>query len=261
MQLPGGMLAGDGSVARDVGLHPITGALELALHEAADGSGRAECIDRMIAAAVTLPVAGADPAALTVGDRQYLMVAIARTLGHRLFWLTGTCPACDKPFDAPLDLDAFPVKPAGAGYPYAELTLPGGALRIRAPTGADQAAIAGIADPRAAVEALARRLIDPQPAAEPPLDEDALEAIDAAAQAVSPEAPQALATACPDCGTETALPFDIAALLLSKLDDPLDDVHEIASAYHWAEADILALPRSRRAAYLDRIARDRGVAR
>jgi hypothetical protein len=259
MQLPGGMLAENGRVVRDVGLRPLTGAVQLALWDAASdaASGRSDRIDGLLSAAVELPAPGG-PEALTVADRQFLLVQIARALGHARFWLTGTCGDCGSPFDACIELADVPVKPAGPGFPYAVADLPTGRVRVRAPTGADQAAISGIDDPLAAVAALARRLVVDGP---DDLDEAALAAIDAAAQEVSPEAAQALATTCPDCGADNALPFDIAALLAGTLGDPLDEIHEIASVYHWGEAEILALSPARRRAYLDRIDRDREVQR
>ena len=41
-------------------------------------------------------------------------------------------------------------------------------------------------------------------------------------------------------------------------DSLLTDTHRIASAYGWSEAEILALPRTRRRRYADLIAQERG---
>lgn len=69
-----------------------------------------------------------------------------------------------------------------------------------------------------------------------------------------------LGTRCTDCGSAIVSPFDVQAFVGAELADGarhlLDEVHRIASTYHWSEQDILALPRSRRMAYLDRIDRD-----
>ncbi len=70
-----------------------------------------------------------------------------------------------------------------------------------------------------------------------------------------------LAAECAACGGEIVLPFDVAAFLDDELRARarrlLDDIHVIASAYHWSEDAILALPRQRRLAYLERIEAER----
>jgi len=83
--------------------------------------------------------------------------------------------------------------------------------------------------------------------------------ISEAIENVSPEIPLSLQSACPDCAEINDIPFDIAAHLISFFKNPFEDVHEIASAYHWTEAQILALSRPRREAYLSLIERDAGV--
>ncbi|MDK3073550.1 hypothetical protein QO034_10540 [Sedimentitalea sp. JM2-8] len=69
-----------------------------------------------------------------------------------------------------------------------------------------------------------------------------------------------IGTRCTECGSAIVSPFDVQAFVGAELEDAarrlLDDVHRIASTYHWSEQDILALPRSRRMAYLGRIDRD-----
>ena len=60
--------------------------------------------------------------------------------------------------------------------------------------------------------------------------------------------------ACVKCGHDWAVGFDPAAFLWTELDALarrlLDQVHRLAKAYRWAEADILAMTAARRAAYL-----------
>lgn len=72
-----------------------------------------------------------------------------------------------------------------------------------------------------------------------------------------------LAAACPACGAAVTAPFDVAAFLDAEMQARagrlLDEVHLIASTYHWAEGAILALPVERRQAYLARILAARAV--
>ena len=59
-------------------------------------------------------------------------------------------------------------------------------------------------------------------------------------------------------------PFDVPAFVMSELREHgrtlLDDVHALASVYHWTEPDIFALPLRRRLAYLARLDADRNTA-
>lgn len=65
------------------------------------------------------------------------------------------------------------------------------------------------------------------------------------------------ALSCPVCHFEWTAVFDITTYFWKELSamahDLLQDVHTIASAYGWSEADILALSSPRRAFYLSRI--------
>jgi hypothetical protein len=60
---------------------------------------------------------------------------------------------------------------------------------------------------------------------------------------------------CPRCGVGTTEPFDVTSFLFSELADwarqLLFDVHDLARAYGWTEAEILALPPRRRELYLE----------
>ena len=66
---------------------------------------------------------------------------------------------------------------------------------------------------------------------------------------------------CPLCDTTVEVLFDSFSLLAAELrytSSILLEVHRLASAYHWTEAEILALPTRRRRGYLSLI--DKGVA-
>ena len=74
-------------------------------------------------------------------------------------------------------------------------------------------------------------------------------------QQADPQADLQLALRCPDCGHEWQPPFDIARFLWQELHGwalhLLREVDTLAQAYHWAEADILAMSPRRRQAYLE----------
>ena len=66
-----------------------------------------------------------------------------------------------------------------------------------------------------------------------------------------------LTLACPTCDARQGVHFDIASFLWAKIRQAaqrlLDEVHELAWAYGWSEASILAMNVARRQAYLERV--------
>lgn len=69
-----------------------------------------------------------------------------------------------------------------------------------------------------------------------------------------PPAGPPLALNCPACGHRWSEPLDVAALIKADTEAAatrlLQEVHLLATAYHWSERDILALPPARRRFYL-----------
>jgi hypothetical protein len=80
-------------------------------------------------------------------------------------------------------------------------------------------------------------------------------AISAGMAAADPQADVQLACACPACGQTWPALFDIASVLWSEIHvwarRLLRDVHTLARAYGWREADVLALSPTRRQIYLE----------
>lgn len=79
--------------------------------------------------------------------------------------------------------------------------------------------------------------------------------LDRELEALDPLANLELSLSCPDCGHPWAAPFDVAGYVWSEVrawgEATLLDVHVLALAYGWPEADILALSPVRRQRYLD----------
>jgi hypothetical protein len=75
--------------------------------------------------------------------------------------------------------------------------------------------------------------------------------------AMAPEVSRPLAGTCPACAAAVEAPLHVARLVVAEFTRESASLHDevdlIARAYHWAEADILRLPRGRRQAYADRI--------
>jgi hypothetical protein len=259
MALPGGLVRADGTVDRTYAWKPVDGTLELALAAAAQARARPEAVSQALAGA--LEQVGGAPAsleridALSVPDRRFLIIELAHALGLSFAWWTHRCAACGTQFDFSFDLHELPVMPAGECYPTAEVKTTCGRVRLRVPTGADQARLAAADDDAAAAHLLAELCISPcdpstSGAVIDELTPEDLAAIDEALEELAPKPVWAVQAPCPDCGSVNVISIDAAAWLAQIADGPTREVHEIALAYGWNERDILTLPRAQRQKYL-----------
>lgn len=261
--LPGGLLRG-GELRRDYAFAPLTGEVELALAEAGRGGGSLPRRVTAVLSAALAELAGGpatpeEVRSLCVADRQYLMRQLGARLGPAELWLSAGCAECGAAFDLPVRPAELPVKPAGAGFPVAVVsTEAGGEARFRVPTGADQEAVAGLADPDEARRLLARRCrLEPSGL---DLAEGDLEKVEEALERVSPELTLRVGVACPECGAANEVYIDPYRCLGAIGDDLFGEIHALASVYHWSEREILGMPRERRHLYLRMVERSRGVA-
>lgn len=204
--------------------------------------------------------AEADPAGLSVGQRDGLLLDLrARMFGAHAAALAA-CPACGEQLELAFELDDLRASPPAD--PSAPVELHDGEYRLRAtpPTAADLLAIeqyGGLAERRAAL--LERCLLaahrDDQPLPAHALPAPLVAQLAARLAAADPQADVQLALGCPACGHSWSALFDIVAFLWRELDAwarrTLHDVHTLARAYGWREAEILALSPERRALYLE----------
>ena len=191
----------------------------------------------------------------------------AELFGSRLVSVVA-CPNCGSQlqltFDA-ADLGAIPSLAAPGADADAELltlTSPPYTLRYRLPNSTDVLAAGQSESVEAARWLLLRRCLQSaernQAAVTP--EELPAEVVDALAAQMARADPQAdlqVDVSCPVCGKEWATTLDVAAYLWAEIDRwarrLLREVHALASAYGWREADILALSAARRQAYLELI--------
>lgn len=175
---------------------------------------------------------------------------------------SGTCPTCGELFDVSFSLSAYlshdhPRRPRNVAGPDAQgwYTLRGTSQRLRVPSVAD---LLAALDDNDAAGALAARCIMPN---------DGRRAVvaraDRALQALSPNPVPYIGGACPACGTEMNMAFDPLTYSLAEFRQLFrgifQEVHALASAYGWAEATLLAMPRSRRRQYWALVEADRAV--
>lgn len=266
--LPGGALIGS-RLEREAAFRPLTGRIEAQLAELAfSGLSRPQQVSAMLAAALAhvggRPASEALAAGLSVPDRQFLMLAFALECGNDEQWRHVTCTRCQARFDVGFRLSQLPVTPAGAGYPWAELSLAGRPARLRLPTGDDEAGF-GAMPPGPARRALALRCVAEIDGVPPDTEilgsfgEREIDAIDEALDAIAPQVAATLSTVCTECGAAQTLELDVYQTFVFETQPLYREVHRLASHYHWSEAQILRLPRERRRLYLDLIDRSDGM--
>lgn len=258
----------DGRRCRTAHLRAVTAADEVALHELDQALRPAQQATLLLGRCLCTvgdeagPLPG-DAAALVprlvIGDREALLLHLRRlTFGDRLDCLL-TCPAEDC--RAPLDLTLRVSELLLPGYEAAPerhtwRLADGREVHFRLPTVADVAAVAAQAatDPDGAAATLLRRCVDDTVELPP----DAAEAVSQAMADADPQAELRLALDCPACGESFSALLDAGNYLLAELSGRVRqvfrEIHTLARAYGWREADLLAMTPRRRARYLELIA-------
>ena len=267
MLLPGGLPV-NGNLERTVDFRPLTGHIEQALFDANHGSPKPDRISRILAHALASvggrPVDPGTAAALTVADRQFLMIHLAARIFGDTFWATGTCTDCDTDFDIRIERSRLPVKSAGKTYPFVSLTLDGSHIKAIVPRGKDQAEIAGLDDRRAMEKLLECCLVSVDGNPPPENFAENLSAacwkqLDEAFESVSPLVTTRLQTHCPECGSTQVMDIDPYGMDAYKADSLYEEIHCLAIHYHWSEKEILDLPREKRHLYIKLIDRATGL--
>jgi hypothetical protein len=206
--------------------------------------------------------AAVDWAALPHTDLD-VAVVLARTLVFGdVIRATATCPTSDcgskisVAFSLREYLDHHRPGRARGVEPDASpgwFRITGQAIRFRVPTAGDLSAARTAARPD---EVLMAACVEPTnlPAARRSRVERALERL-------APTLVDEVAGTCPECGSSITMWFDPVSYCLRELRDQAagiyDDIHVLASAYHWSEERILALPRARRVRYADMVRDER----
>jgi hypothetical protein len=185
--------------------------------------------------------------AQTLGSRiAALLRLVITTTGRRTAELTSHCieRSCGATFEIELPLGALAAQPEEGGE--IEVALRDGReVALRCPRGEDLRAWSCGVGVQTMLEALCLRG-DPRP-------DDARDIGDAMTR-VDPLVDFSIRCCCPACGAENGMPVDLELLALRSLRASqqalLREVHEFARHYGWTEAETLAIPRARRAAYL-----------
>ena len=134
-------------------------------------------------------------------------------------------------------------------------------MRFRLPNSHDLAAVSGSSDPTAARVLLLERCLAARKAGQPvpasTLPTGVVEAVEARMSKLDPQGETILELRCAACGHQWRAALDIGRFFWQELAAEarrlLREVHLLASAYGWGEAEILALTPARRDAYLAQV--------
>ncbi|MGE5138287.1 MAG: hypothetical protein ACM3JD_02390 [Rudaea sp.] len=202
-----------------------------------------------------------DAEKLTAGARDAELVRLyAQTFGERVTALA-RCTNCGELLDLSFDLSTLQ---AGCGdtqreWRVSSRSAPAYDIRFRLPSSTDLAHASRAASAAEARADLLERCVisaerEGAPVQPRDLPEDVVAVLGQAMAEHDPQSDLLLGTTCPACRAEQDVTFDIVQFMWSEIAararQVLVNVHSLALAYGWSEADILALPRARRAVYL-----------
>ncbi len=193
--------------------------------------------------------AGADVADWPLGRRNQAIADLrGRCFGPRMRAET-KCPHCGEAVEFALDVAALVAEPG----PASETVAVAGA-DYRLPTSRILARVANESDVEAAAALLCESCrIGGEATA---LSPEQMDEVGEALARADPLAEIAFDFECPGCGEDFREGLDIAAFFWREIEVEarrlMIDVHTLASAYGWREADVLALSPARRAFYVER---------
>jgi hypothetical protein len=239
-------------------MHALTPQAMLRVWEAGFGQ---QPVDRALT--ILLHASGGESAkalaALTVGERdRRLLSAREQTFGHTLE-AYAECGACGERLEFTLTTDAIRCTGPDTADKRERLCIDGVELSLRLPSSNDLRALSACSDIHGAHAQLLERCIVAATRDGAPIVADALppNVIAGAAARMTDLDPQAevlLDLRCPTCNANQQVLFDIAAFFWSEIGACakrlLREVHLLARAYCWREADILAMSAWRRECYL-----------
>ena len=209
-------------------------------------------------------------ASLTVGQRDARLLSIyEHSFGPHVSGLTD-CPQCRETLECTFRVAdiGLPAPSQAANHVY-QLDTAGYTVQFQLPCSRHLAAVANLRqEPQPVVGetvAGARTHLLEQCVVEvgrtgerltvADLPDDVSAAVVEEMADADPQADVRFQFACAACAHQWAVPFDIVPFLWAKIAERartlLHEIHLLATAYHWREADILALSSVRRRSYLD----------
>jgi hypothetical protein len=200
-------------------------------------------------------------AQFSVGERDACLLAFREeTFGSRLASLT-QCPACAEQVELQIETsDLYVAKPEAEAL--LRVNMADHAIEFRLPTSLDVASLDPTADAKLNRQQLLQRCVisarrgevEVTPAE---LPDEAVAAVTRRMSEIDPQADVQLSLTCPRCQHAWQTPLDIVSYFWSEIHAwahrTLREIHILAAAYGWREAEVLALNPWRRHAYLELI--------
>jgi hypothetical protein len=192
----------------------------------------------------------AEAAELDVGTRDVLLARYLISGGVAWVATCATCPKCSVRLEVPMDLGELAVLPVHEPGTTFTIMVDDVSLTFRLPTTADLLGLSGLAEGEGRGRLL-DRCVDGPPAG---LTERMAAAVEAAMEQAAPAGAVDIVVSCPECGAEELFALDVSELLWADVEARavrlVGEIHALARAYGWTEAEILALSPRRRASYL-----------
>ncbi len=196
-----------------------------------------------------------------IGQRDAQLLTLREWLFGTQLVSIATCPQCSERLQLTLETPDLRITASG-GSDTLSLAIDRYSIRYRLPNSTDLLALANCDSVEAGQRLLLNRCVqnvqcDDIDQTIDALPADAIEAITARMAQTDPQADVKFDLNCPACGHHWLAAFDVMAFLWREIDTwarrILRDVHTLASAYGWSEADILSMSATRRQMYLDLI--------
>lgn len=213
-------------------------------------------------ALATSPASDGELPNYTIGRRDRELLNLREKIFGPQMKGAATCPGCKESVEVEFSVPDICTAVAGETDQLHEIQFAGYAVRFRLPNCDDLNSIDPHAGTASAKSELLKRcvvmaLLNGQPASAAALPGDVVGAVSQRMAELDPQGDIQLALTCPNCELSWVAPLDIVSFFWSELhvwaERLLREVHELAMAYGWREADILALSAWRRRFYLERI--------
>ncbi len=195
-----------------------------------------------------------------IGQRDRLLLNLRDALFGPEIQCLMNCTRCNEPIELDFRIDDIRVPHGESGRTY-HAAAGGYEVQFRLPDSTDLLALEGKLPVQAERQLLERCVVsartkkgDVEVAL---LPDTVVSAVSRGMSEADPQAEILLEVSCPACATVSPAPFDIVSHLWTELDAwarrMLREVHALALAYGWSEAEILHMSAARRHAYLDLI--------
>ena len=199
-------------------------------------------------------------ASLSLGERDRRLLRLRRALFGPVLDATVACPHCDERVELAVDVELLLVQPTDASARPA-IDVEDLTVEFRLPTSSDLLELGrsrcGLTATSLMRRCITRVVREGADASSFTLSQAVCAAVSSKMAELDPQADVQLAMSCPSCQQKWSSDLDVVAYLWAELTagvrSLLADVHRLASAYGWQEADILAMSRQRRSAYLELI--------